>query len=654
MSPLPPQEFVGRASEIEQIGRQFSTLSQGRGSVTVVVGLPGLGKTRLLQHAADAARAAHVRVGVGTARESERLVSMAALLEALFGGSEPLLDRDSLAVLSAVHEQRYWLLQDVQSLLERASLASPIVICVDDLQWADAGTVAAVRALPERLAHSPIAWFFACRTGAASMELTSACEFLRDMGAEMVSLRELDSPAVAELVCDMLAATPSEELLLLAQGAGGSPFLVVELVAGLLEDGLVRIAHGRADLLEARLPRRLRESMRQRLARLSSQARRLVTVAAVMGPRVPFECLVLMLDSSASELLLPLEELLQSDLLIQCGDQLEFRHDLTREAVLETLPVAARQALERQSADVLLATGAPPVEVALQVAASSKPGDQRAIAILRDAASELRASDPDAAASLSRRAFELTRGSDPQRGPLAAETAIALHAAGRVAEGQAFADDALRDVLPAEDEAKVLLSLAGMLSLAPDVRGGIGARALALADISDGLRARHLAALAHNRIAAGRTDAAQKVLQAAEGMVAEHGDATARFTLAMARAAFEYTNGRFIAAQGILLDAMRQRRGTADEARVRLSEQWRSELLVALDEPAETLRVGVEVLVNAQRDRQAWAVRWFESSHGRHLYQFGRLYDAAAALKGLLGIDRDAGGMSVVDVAGLV
>lgn len=649
-----PRELVGRERELLQLERQLSALSEGSASVTVLQGPPGLGKTRLLQQATLAARRAGVRFGIGAAQETERLVPMAALLEALFGSAEPLLDRDSLAGLSAVHEQRYWLLQELQSLLERASLASPMVICLDDLQWADPGTVAAVRALPERLAQSPIAWFFACRTGEASVELRSAFESLGQLGGEMVSLQEIDRDAVAALMGEMLGATPSKDLVSLARGANGSPFLVVELVAGLLEERLLEVAGGRAELLSAGLPRRLQDSMRQRLGRLSLAARRLVTVAAVMGRRSAFECLVLMMESSPSELLVPLEELLACNVLVQRGDELEFRHDLIREAVLETLPVAARHALQRQSADVLLASGAPPVEVALQVAASSKPGDQRAIGILREAADQLRASDPDAAASLSRRAFELARSSDPLRGQLAAETAIALHAAGRVAEGQAFADEALRDILPAEDEAKVLLSLAGMLSLAPDVRGSMGAHALALPDISAEVRARHLAALAHNRIAAGRMAEAREVLDIAREVVDEHGDATARFTLEMARAAFEYTNGRFAAAQEILLAGMRQRHGTQDEARVRLSEQWRSEVLVALDDESEALRVSVESLVNAQRDRQAWAVRWFESSRGRQLFQFGHLHDAAASLKGLLAFDPDSDGVSVVDVAGLV
>ena len=50
-------------------------------------------------------------------------------------------------------------------MLEQAALASPVVICLDDLQWADAGTAAALRALPARLSTVPVGWFLTARPG---------------------------------------------------------------------------------------------------------------------------------------------------------------------------------------------------------------------------------------------------------------------------------------------------------------------------------------------------------------------------------------------------------------------------------------------------------------------------------------------------------
>ena len=83
------------------------------------------------------------------------------------------------------------------------------------------------------------------------------------------------------------------------------------------------------------------------------------------------------------------------------------------------------------------------------------------------AAEALGTTDPGAAADLGQRALELASRRHPLRGPLVAQTAVWLHAAGRGEEAKAFADTALHQVLPAEQEAEVHLSVAGMFALSP-------------------------------------------------------------------------------------------------------------------------------------------------------------------------------------------
>src|SRR5580693_3781936 len=103
-----------------------------------------------------------------------------------------------------------------------------------------------------------------------------------------------------------------------------------------------------------------------------------------------------------------------------------------------------------------------------------------AVRTLREAARALGSSDPGAAADLARHALGLAGASDPLRGPLAAETALLLHAAGRAEEGKSFADDALGEVLSVEHEAEVRLSIAWMIGVSADVRAEASRRALAL------------------------------------------------------------------------------------------------------------------------------------------------------------------------------
>jgi len=126
--------------------------------------------------------------------------------------------------------------------------------------------------------------------------------------------------------------------------------------------------------------------------------------------------------------------------------------------------------------------------VATQLAASAEPGDEVAITTLLKAAEALGTTDPGAAADLSQRALQLAPRQHPLRGPLVAETAVWLHAAARSEEAKAFADTALRDVLPAAQEAEVRLSIAGMFAISPDVRAESGRQALAVHAVASAQR----------------------------------------------------------------------------------------------------------------------------------------------------------------------
>src|SRR6185437_2908906 len=155
---------------------------------------------------------------------------------------------------------------------------------------------------------------------------------------------------------------------------------------GLREEGRVRILDGHAELLDRGLPQRLEDRIRDRLERLSEAAYNAVIVAASLGRTFTLTQLAQTLAWAPSDLVVPLDELLAANLLAERDDELAFWHDITREAIRACVPVSARRALDRQAADVLLAGGALPVEVAVQIAASAVPGDEAAIKILIDAA----------------------------------------------------------------------------------------------------------------------------------------------------------------------------------------------------------------------------------------------------------------------------
>src|SRR5258705_10553039 len=163
MSTTPSREVHGRDAELALIRGELERLADGAEAVVVVEGAAGMGKSRLLAEVSTIARDLGIRVGSSAAEPGETMVELATLLAALFDGAEPLLDPGELATLHAQPEQRFWLLRDLQALLERAALESPLLIVIDDAQWVDSGTVAAFRTLAMRLMGLPIAWAIALR-----------------------------------------------------------------------------------------------------------------------------------------------------------------------------------------------------------------------------------------------------------------------------------------------------------------------------------------------------------------------------------------------------------------------------------------------------------------------------------------------------------
>jgi DNA-binding CsgD family transcriptional regulator len=546
------------------------------------------------------------------------------------------------------------LLQDLEMLLERAALDGPLLISLDDLQWADSGTAAALLALPVRLADLPVAWILAFRPNQGSAQVMSAIEHLDHSGAERIVLGALDDTAVAQLAEDVIDAEPDDALLHLVKGAHGSPFVLTELLSGLRDEDLLRVVGGRARLVEARLPRRVAFTMRERLRSVSAAAREAATVAASLGRRFSFTDLANMLDRRPATLLGPVEELIDFGILVESRDRLAFRHDVTREAVRETVPVSARRALDRQAADVLLGAGAAPVEVAAQIAASAEPGDEQAISILLRAGDALATTDPGAGADLSRRALELAPRDHHLRGPLLAQTAVLLHSAGRVDEARAFADTQLRDALPATQEAEVLLGIAGMFRVPPDARVAAGRQALALPELPVHLRAQHLAALSLNLLVGGRPDEAKAIQAETAEAVLASGDANSAFAFALTKSTVAYQGGRYDDALALAEQAASAAIGTTDWARGHLAQEWRCETHTVRDRVDDSLRLAADGVAAAQHDRNAWGIRIFEIWRGRQLHQLGRLADAGAILEAQFGPEIGDRFIGALDAAGIV
>jgi hypothetical protein len=343
-----------------------------------------------------------------------------------------------------------------------------------------------------------VLWVLTARTGAGGPAVQETLSVLQRANATVLRIAAISAGAVAEMVCDAVRANADESLLNLAAKAHGNPFLLMELLAGLDEEGRLTVSGGCAVATGHALPRRLGAGMQQRLEHLSTDAGEVVRVAAVLPDRFSAGLLAAMLDRPPSSMMAVLDEAVRADLFVEDGKQLRFRHDLLREATRQSLSHSRRRAMERQSASIMLAMGAEPAEVATQLARSAEPGDMEAIGALRQAAQSVGHTDASAAADLSKRALELLPADDAEHGLLVAETVRLLNRASRYHEAEELAVAVLSEAASPQEEAEIRLRLPTLTKHSTQRRVEENRRALQLGDISEVTRARHLAYLAYN------------------------------------------------------------------------------------------------------------------------------------------------------------
>jgi DNA-binding CsgD family transcriptional regulator len=541
----------GRAGELKVIGSLISGVAEGRGGVLVIEGPPGIGKSRLLTEVLTLAEKAGVRALFGEAFEYQQSVPFFSLFMATLHADPPVGDAEALRRVGGSADLRYWVVHDLGDAINTAAAETPLAIVLEDVHWADNGTLLALRSLAAR-PEVAVLWVLTARTGAGGPAMQETLSLLQRANATFLRLTAMTSDAVADMVQDAVRAKADASLLNLAAKAHGNPFLVSEIVRGLGEEDRLTVNGGRAVATGYALPCRLGASMEQRLDLLSEGASEVVRVAAVLPDRFSAGLLAAMLDRQPVSLLSALEEAVRADLFVEDGDQLRFRHDLLREATRQSLPQSLRRAMERQSASVMLGIGAAPAEVATQLARSAEPGDREAIDALRQAAQSVGLGDASGAADLSKRALHLLPADDAERGSLVAETVEWLNRASRHVEAEELAVVALSEAVSPEVEAEIRLRLPAHTKHSTQWRAEENRRALELTAISEVTRARHLAWLAYNLVLQDRRGQQRTAADVAAAAAAATGDLEATIMAEVTHALLDIGEGHRIRALGRL------------------------------------------------------------------------------------------------------
>ncbi len=333
-------EFVGRA---EPLARLTAAYAAGAG-LALVTGDAGIGKTALLSRFGADLAAAGAAVVWGTCWDGEQAPAWWPWTQALRGlldGREDL-DPRLAAVLPELGPrpegtERLQVFDAVAGLLVRTAVTRPVVVILDDLQWADRSTVDLMRYLVRRPGARGVLLVGAYRPRESR---SGAADVLAGLAtaAELVALRGLPAADVEDLVRTIAGdAGAARWAAPVYQRSGGHPFFAREL-CHLLAAG------GAADAV----PTAIREVIDRRLARLPAACTALLDAAAVAGATVQPDVLAEVCD----EPLTTVVELLDAAAGVLAGDR--FAHDLFRETLYTRLPPARRLELHHRIATALI------------------------------------------------------------------------------------------------------------------------------------------------------------------------------------------------------------------------------------------------------------------------------------------------------------
>ncbi|MFN2397286.1 MAG: helix-turn-helix transcriptional regulator [Gemmatimonadaceae bacterium] len=387
-SPLP---LVGRAREVAMLDRLLTSAESGRDATLFLGGEGGVGKTRLAMSLVERASQRGWTVAVGRAYPVESGIPYALFSDALLptlkkmdegvlatltrGGSSELAylfpelsGRASRTVSNSEDpaEFKTRLLWNFTQFLIRFAAKRPLLLVLENLQWADASSLELLHFVARHAPGTRVV--FLCTYNneerESNAQLLAAEHSLVSLGvAATHALEPLSRAATGELVRHLFDAadTVTREFSALLYGwTRGNPFFVEETLKSLVESGRLYQREGtwlgwEVETLE--LPRSVREAVLSRASRLSPDARTIANFAAAIGSRSTYDELAAVSALPADRLLEAIDELRRARVLIERaeieGIVYDFAHPLVRDALYTELGLARARLLHASVAEAL-------------------------------------------------------------------------------------------------------------------------------------------------------------------------------------------------------------------------------------------------------------------------------------------------------------
>jgi len=373
--------FVGRERELERLRAAFDDAFGGRGSVVMLVGEPGIGKTRTVQELATYARMRGAKVLWGRAHEASgapaywpwvqaardyraqtpddvrrrQYEPYAVDLQRIFNGLRDLFPGlpDPPPVDS--EEGQFRLFDALTSFLRDVTVETPLVVVLDDLHWADRSTLRMLTHLAREIGVARLLVVGTYRDTDLDRQhpLSQAlAEMNREQLFTRVLLRGLAEAETRAYIEASAHVAPSADLVRrIHQETEGNPFFLSEVVRLMAEEGSL----AKDSLSNISIPEGVKEALGRRLDRLSPEANELLSVAAVVGRECSHQLLAALTDFDDDALLRLVEEALAARVLEETGVPGEYRftHALMQDALYAELSTARRVRMHARVAETL-------------------------------------------------------------------------------------------------------------------------------------------------------------------------------------------------------------------------------------------------------------------------------------------------------------
>ncbi len=376
--------FVGREQELERLRKAADASFAGRGEIVMLVGEPGIGKTRTTQEVETYARMRGATVLWGMGHESSGAPSywpwmqvgrsygqaydLADLVPDMDGkGPElirifpelrQLLDAEEPEATGDPEAAQFRLFDAYTTFVRAMAKRMPLIIVLDDLHWADKPSLSLLRHLARELSRMRvlIVGTFRDTELARTHPLSEAlAELNRESGFQRVVLRGLSREEVEGYIRSAANVEPQTRLVdRIFEETEGNPFFLSEVVNLLTQEG----AFSKESVSDIAVPDGVREALGRRLDMLSEDANAMLGVAAVAGREFTYETLSLLGDDDEETLLRLIEEALEARVIEEMPQpgRYRFTHALMQETLLSELSTTRRvkihgqvgQALERR------------------------------------------------------------------------------------------------------------------------------------------------------------------------------------------------------------------------------------------------------------------------------------------------------------------